>query len=65
MRKGLFWLNDRQWAWIGPHMPTNLTGPKSDDDRPIISGIVHMLQSGGAGAIAHLNMVVHDRVQSL
>ena len=47
MRKGLFWLNDRQWARIAPHLPTNLTGPARDDDRRIISGIVHMLQSGG------------------
>ena len=46
MRKGLFWLNDRQWARIAPHLPTNLTGPVRDDDRRIISGIVHMLQSG-------------------
>jgi hypothetical protein len=26
--------------------PTNLTGPERDDDRRIISGIVHMLQCG-------------------
>jgi len=47
MRKGLFWFSDRQWAQIAPHLPTNLTGPERDDDRRIISGIVHMLQSGG------------------
>ena len=46
MRKGLFWLNDRQWSLIRPHLPANLTGPERDDDRRIISGIVHMLQSG-------------------
>src|SRR5438874_862952 len=46
MRAGLFWLNDRQWARIEPHLPTGLTGPDRDDDRRIISGIVHMLQSG-------------------
>jgi transposase len=46
MRKGLFWLGDKQWARIAPHLPTNLTGPERDDDRRIISGIVHMLQSG-------------------
>ena len=46
MRKGLFWLNDRQWSRIAPHLPTNLTGPGRDDDRRIISGIIHMLQSG-------------------
>jgi transposase len=42
----LFWLNDRQWARIEPHLPTGLTGPDRDDDRRIISGIIHMLQSG-------------------
>lgn len=46
MRGGLFWLNDRQWARIEPHLPTGLTGPDRDDDRRIISGIIHMLQSG-------------------
>jgi transposase len=46
MRKGLFWLNDKQWSRIKPHLPTNLTGPARNDDRRIISGIVHMLQSG-------------------
>src|SRR3954464_65053 len=46
MRAGLFWLNDRQWARIEPHLPTDLRGPERDDDRRIISGIIHMLQSG-------------------
>jgi transposase len=44
MRARLFWLNDKQWACIAPHPPTNLTGPERDDDRRIISGIIHMLQ---------------------
>src|SRR5260221_13023965 len=46
MRDGLFWLNDRQWARIEPHLPAGLTGPERDDDRGVISGIGHMLQSG-------------------
>ena len=46
MRDSLFWLNDRQWSRIEPHLPTNLTGPERKDDRRIISGIVHMLQCG-------------------
>src|SRR5256885_13908734 len=46
MRAGLFWLNDKQWARIEPHLPMGLTGPDRDDDRRIISGIIHMLQSG-------------------
>jgi len=44
MRKGWFWLNDP--TSIESHLPTNLTGPQRDDDRRIISAIVHMLQSG-------------------
>jgi transposase len=46
MQSNLFWLTDRQWARIEPHLPTNLTGPEREDDRRIISGIVHMLQCG-------------------
>ena len=46
MRGGLFWLNDKQWARIEPHLPMGLTGPHRDDDRRIVSGIIHMLQSG-------------------
>jgi transposase len=57
MRAGSFWLNDKQWACIAPHLPTNLTGPERDDDRRIISGIIHMLQCGAAGAIARPSMV--------
>jgi transposase len=44
MRKGLFWLNDKQWAQIEPHLPK--TGPARDDDRRIIGGVIHMLQCG-------------------
>jgi transposase len=31
---------------MAPQLPTNLTGPEREDDRRIISGIVHMLQCG-------------------
>ena len=47
MRAGLFWQNDRQWARLEPNLPSGLTGPERDDDRRIISGVIHMLQSGG------------------
>jgi transposase len=46
MRQGLFWLNDRQWKRLEPHLPHGLTGPRREDDRRVISGIIHMLQSG-------------------
>jgi transposase len=46
MRAGLFWLRDKQRAQIAPHLPGNLPGPERDDDRRIISGIIHMLLCG-------------------
>jgi transposase len=46
MRPDLFWLNDRQWKHLKAHLPSGLTGPQRGDDRRIISGIIHMLQSG-------------------
>ncbi len=49
MRQGLFWLNERQWQALRRHLPRGLTGHKreEEDDRRIISGVIHMLQSGG------------------
>lgn len=43
----LFWLDDLQWASIKPYVPSRKQrGPRRQDDRRIISGIVHVLQSG-------------------
>jgi len=47
MRRNLFWLNDEQWARIKPHLPTDVRGVERVDDRRVISGIVHVLKSGG------------------
>lgn len=44
--KKLFWLDDLQWSMLEPQLPTNQTGPKRQDDRRIISGIIHVLHSG-------------------
>ena len=44
--KKVFWLDDLQWSVLEPHLPTQQTGPKRKDDRRIISGIIHVLQSG-------------------
>lgn len=41
-----FWLSDAQWAAIEPHLPKNQPGARRVDDRRVISGIVHVLQSG-------------------
>jgi transposase len=43
----LFRLNDAQFAKILPHLPTDTRGKVRGDDRRVISGIVHVLKSGG------------------
>ena len=42
-----FWLSDAQFAKIEPLLPTNTRGKARVDDRRVISGIVHVLKSGG------------------
>ena len=42
----LFWLSDRQWAVIEPHLPKVHTGPVRCDDRRILSGILYVLKEG-------------------
>ncbi len=46
MRRNLFWLSDEQWARIEPHLPTDVRGVEREDDRRVISGIVHVLKCG-------------------
>ena len=46
MRKNLFWLSDEQWTRIEPHLPTDVRGVEREDDRRVISGIIHVLKSG-------------------
>ena len=47
-----FWLTDEQFAKIAPHLPTDTRGKARVDDRRVISGIVHVLKSGGRWADA-------------
>ena len=42
-----FWLNDDQWQRLAPLLPNKSRGVKRVDDRRVISGIVHVLRSGG------------------
>ena len=42
----LFWLSDAQWSAIASLMPASGVGPKRLNDRVVISGIIHVLQSG-------------------
>lgn len=47
MNRDLFWLTDEQFTKIAPHLPTDTRGKARVDDRRVISGIVHVLKSGG------------------
>ena len=41
-----FWLSDEQWSRLKPLLPNKPRGVPRVDDRRVISGIVHVLQSG-------------------
>ena len=41
-----YWLGDKAWAAIEPLLPKVYAGARRQDDRRIISGIVHVLRSG-------------------
>ena len=43
---GEFWLSDGQWSRLQPLLPNKPRGVPRVDDRRVISGIVHVLQSG-------------------
>jgi len=47
MASRLFMLNDEEWARIEPHLPRGRRGARRVDDRRVISGIIHMLRTGG------------------
>lgn len=47
MNRDHFWLTDEQFARIAPHLPQDTRGKPRVDDRRVISGIVHVLKSGG------------------
>ena len=48
MRKQLYWLSDVEWKRLEPLLPRGRRGAHRVDDRRIISGIMHILRSGGA-----------------
>jgi transposase len=45
--RDLFWLSDDAWAALEPHLPHNQPGKPRVDDRRVISGILHILKTGG------------------
>jgi transposase len=46
-KQSVYWLSDAEWFAIQPHLPTGRRGAHRVDDRRVISGIMHMLRSGG------------------
>ena len=44
---GPVWLTEQQFSKIEPHLPADTRGKARVDDRRVISGIVHVLKSGG------------------
>jgi transposase len=47
MNRNRFWLTDEQFKKIANHLPTGTRGTPRVDDRRVISGIIHVLKSGG------------------
>ena len=47
-----FWLTAEQFSRLEPLLPTDTRGMPRVDDRRVISGIIHVLKSGGRWADA-------------
>jgi transposase len=47
MNRDCFWLTEDQFARLSVLLPTDTRGKPRVDDRRVISGIVHVLKSGG------------------
>ena len=52
MDRDYFWLDDEQFARLEALLPRDTRGVPRVDDRRVISGIVHVLKSGGRWADA-------------
>ena len=42
-----FWVTDAQFSKLRPHLPTDTRGKPRVDDHRVISGIIHVIKSGG------------------
>lgn len=47
MNRNHFWLTAEQFARLEPLLPTDTRGKPRVDDRRVISGIIHVLKTGG------------------
>ena len=67
MNRDHFWLTDEQFAKLRPHLPTDTRGKPRVDDRRVISGIVHVIKSGGrwvdASAVCGSRKTLYNRFQ--
>ena len=52
MKGSYFWLSGEQFARLEPLLPNDTRGKPRVDDRRVISGIIHVLKSGGRWADA-------------
>ncbi len=52
MNDSYFWLTAEQFSRLEPLLPTDTRGMPRVDDRRVISGIIHVLKSGGRWADA-------------
>ena len=46
MERDYFWLDEKQFGRLVPHLPMDTRGVPRVDDRRVISGIIHVLKSG-------------------
>jgi transposase len=54
--RDLFWLSDEAWAALEPHLPHNQPGKPRVADRRVISGMLHILKTGGRWRDVRPNM---------
>ena len=47
MSDGYFWLSEEQFSKLQLLLPTDTRGKARVDDRRVITGIIHVLKSGG------------------
>ena len=60
MNRDHFWLTKDQFARLEGLLPTNTRGKPRVDDRRVISGIVHVLKSGGRWVDAPRELILRQ-----
>ena len=64
MIRDCFWLSEDQFARLRPLLPDDTRGKARVDDRRVISGIVHVLRSGGRWVDAPVSPVVQADIEN-